>query len=231
VRPLLVVVSDVGSQQPHQLAPAEHQRPVQTLRADGLDPPRSSGVRFWSPDWGWRTSAPSLQKTVEALVNLASWSRSSNLIDEPCSARSLPELLACWVAHAASGLAVTPATMPRLLLSWTNDSIDSVLSRIVSTVQEVAGDDRLGLGWQEPRPGGPGASWRRAEAVSSQRGPGRGGAHPDAELAERSGDPDAAHRGLCRASRRLRSAISGSIGGRPGVRPLRWLHVRRTRSR
>jgi hypothetical protein len=37
VRPLLVVVPDIGTQNPKQMPPPEHQRPVKTLRTlDGV---------------------------------------------------------------------------------------------------------------------------------------------------------------------------------------------------
>src|SRR5215211_5050164 len=58
--------------------------------------------------------------------------------------------------------------------------------------EEVAGDDHLGLGSEELGPGGPGASWRRTQAVSPQQRPDCRGADPDAELAELPGDSDAA---------------------------------------
>jgi hypothetical protein len=50
VRSLLVVVADVAARQPQQMAPPEHQRPVQTLRAHGLDPPLSMGIRLRRPN-------------------------------------------------------------------------------------------------------------------------------------------------------------------------------------
>jgi hypothetical protein len=52
---------------------------------------------------------------------------------------------ACWVTHAEWGVAVTPARTTRLVLRWMKNSTYRVLSQIVSTVKQVAGNDRLGL--------------------------------------------------------------------------------------
>src|SRR6266498_4525943 len=62
--------------------------------------------------------------------------------------------------------------------------------------EEVTGHDPRGLHPKELRPARSGVSRRRAQAVASQQGPDRRGAHPDAELAQLPADPHAAPPGI-----------------------------------
>jgi len=66
-------------------------------------------------------------------------------VDDPRSWRSIAAFRACWVTHAESGWAVTPTATTCLMLTWMKNNTYSVLSQIVSTVKQVAGNDRLGL--------------------------------------------------------------------------------------
>lgn len=50
VRPLLVVVLHVGTQDPQQMPPPKHQHPVETFRTHGLHPPLGIGVGLRRPD-------------------------------------------------------------------------------------------------------------------------------------------------------------------------------------
>jgi hypothetical protein len=97
VRSLLVVVADVAAQESQHPAPAQHQRPVQTLHADALHPSLGVGVRSRRPDRrADDLCALGVEYLVEARVNLASWSRSRNLTDNCRSFRSIVAFLACW---------------------------------------------------------------------------------------------------------------------------------------
>ena len=53
VGPLLVVVTHVGTKDSQQMPPADHKRPVKTLRPHTLHPPLGIGVGLRSPDRGW----------------------------------------------------------------------------------------------------------------------------------------------------------------------------------
>src|SRR6266567_4452614 len=143
----------------------------------------------------------------------------------------LATFLPCWVTHAASGLAVIPARTTRLLLRWMKNSTSSVLRRIVSTVKQVARHDPLGLRFEELRPSGPRAPWRRTQAVASQQRPDRRGTNPDAQLADLPGDSDAAPSGVLPCHPHDEAATSGSIAGLPGLRPLGEVHLDRTSMR
>jgi hypothetical protein len=118
VRSLLVIVADIAAQQPPQMALAKHQRPVQALHLHGLDPPLGVGVRLRRPNRRAQHLSSLAEHLVEERVNLASWSRSRNRIDNCRSFSSIVAFLACWVTQAESGLAVTPTATTRLVLSW-----------------------------------------------------------------------------------------------------------------
>src|SRR5207245_11465419 len=66
------------------------------------------GVRMTSAPWARNTSS-------KEAVNLASWSRIRNLMEQPRSSRSIVRFRACWVIHSELGLAVAPATCTRLV--------------------------------------------------------------------------------------------------------------------
>jgi len=83
------------------------------------------------------TFAPSVWNTSsKPPVNLASWSRSRNRVDNCRSCRSIVAFLACWVTQLESGRAVTPATTTCLVLRWMKNKTYRVCSQIVSAVKK-----------------------------------------------------------------------------------------------
>lgn len=86
MRSLLVVVADVAAQQPQKMEPAEHQRPVQTLCANSLEPPLDAGVRLRRPDRGLEDlSALAPEYVVEEASELGVVVAQQNLTDTPRS--------------------------------------------------------------------------------------------------------------------------------------------------
>lgn len=65
MRPLVVVVPDVGTQEPDQMPPAKHQHPVKALRTHGRHPPLGIGVR---PQRLYRSSDDLRTLTTEHFV-------------------------------------------------------------------------------------------------------------------------------------------------------------------
>jgi hypothetical protein len=221
VRPLLVVVADVATQQPQQMAPATHQRPVQTLRPHGPDPALGRGIRLRRPDRG-SERLPSL--ATEHLVEGASELGVVVAEQNPCRQvlivqvhRGIPCLLArpCRI-RVGCDLGRTT----RLMLSWMKNSTNNVLSRIVSTVKKSHATI-------------PSACTRRNCA---QLGPHRRGAEPrpcrrssvlivvaPTRIPSLRSSPQILtqpHRAFSLAIRTMSSAICGSIDGLPGVRSL-----------
>src|SRR6266487_2927379 len=121
------------------MAPAKHQRPVQTLRAHGLDPALGIGVRLrrQRPD---RRADDLPFPAVEHLVGPGS--ELGVVVAEHESHRHAPIAqlhrgVPCLLGdHAVSGCAVTSVATTRLVLSWMKNHTWRVLSRIVSTVKK-----------------------------------------------------------------------------------------------
>ncbi len=129
----------------------------------------------------------------------------------------MARLRACWVTHAESGWAVTPAMWTRLVESSMKNSTKSVLSITVSTVKKSVA--RMPDAWVRrnarqfgsgPREAGPSPERRRIEriVVAPMRIPSLRSSpwmrrHPQ--------------RRFSRPSRRIRARISGSVWGRPGL--------------
>jgi hypothetical protein len=99
-----------------EMAAAEDQQPVQTIRADGANEALGVGVRLRCADRSVDYSMPSLRKTSsKEAANLLSrsWIRNRIRSNRPVKLR----LRACWVAQAPVGLVVQPAKWTRRLLS------------------------------------------------------------------------------------------------------------------
>ena len=109
MRPLGVVVVDVDAEHPFEVAAAEDQEPVQTLRADGPDEALSDRVAFGARTGVFTVRIFWLRKTSskEPLYLL---SRSRIRKRTSWSAKSRPWLRACWVTQAPVGFVVQPAS-------------------------------------------------------------------------------------------------------------------------
>src|SRR6266496_6411890 len=143
------------------------------------------------------TSARSVRNTLsKARVNLASWSRSRNRVDNSRSFNSIVAFLACWVTQVESGWAVTPTATTCLVLTWMKNKTYRVCSQIVSTVRKSQATIPSAWPRRNCAQVGPVRSWRRTQAVLSQQRPDGRGAYPNAELAQLPADPHAAPPGI-----------------------------------
>lgn len=134
----LVVVGDVARGYPFEVAPAEHQNPVQALSSGGADEAlRGARIALGARIGVGMTATSSVRRTSSKdAVNFESWSRIRYRLD--CSGeRSRTErFLACWVTHAESGCAVTPASVTRRVARSITNRTYITISRMVSTVKK-----------------------------------------------------------------------------------------------
>ncbi len=95
--------------------------------------------------------------------NLASRSRINNRARQPASSRSMTRFRAAWITHAAVGWPVAPRTRMRRV--WVLDDRQHLHVGAGEShgLQEVTRQQRLGLGAQEPGPGGGGTLERRID--------------------------------------------------------------------
>src|SRR4029450_10459689 len=100
----------------------------------------------------------------KASVNFGSRSRIKNL---PClmrSAKSMSRLRACWVTHAPVGLVVTPRMWTRAAGNLDHKQHVQTPEQHRVDVEEVAGQDPLGLRGQELPPAQARAAGRPVDA-------------------------------------------------------------------
>jgi hypothetical protein len=195
VRPLLVVVANIATQQPQQMAPPEQQRPVQTVRPFSLDPALGVGIRLRRPD---RRSEDLPTLATEHVVE--GTSELGIVVAEQKPDRHSP------IAEIHRGIPGLLSDPRRVRLGRDPGENDPPATEVdeaqpVEDLEpdrlhrvQVARHDALGLGSQELRPGRAGASRRWAHAVSSQQRPDGRGIQADAELAQLPTDALAAHR-------------------------------------
>ena len=114
MRPLGVVVVDVGVEHALEVTAVEDQQPVEALRADGSDEALRDRVRLRRP---YRClhdpDSPAAEDLVEGAAVLAvpvADQEAHALVDE-VEAR----LRACWVTHAPVGFVVQPPSQTRRL--------------------------------------------------------------------------------------------------------------------
>jgi hypothetical protein len=137
VRAMPVVVLDVDSKDPIQVAAPDDQQPIQALGADRPHPALRDRVRVGRldrcPQHGGALRA---EHVVEGAANLASRSRSKKRTGRLRSSNASKRLRACWVTQVPSGLAVTPARWTRRVSSSMKNNTYSRLSQTVSTVKK-----------------------------------------------------------------------------------------------
>jgi hypothetical protein len=93
----------------------------------------------------------------KALVNLASRSRMRNWNRCPASSKSKVRLRASWVSHASVGCAVTPRMWTGGWMLDDEECVEPVQGDGVE-VEQVAGEDPVGLGSEELSPRGSGSA-------------------------------------------------------------------------
>jgi hypothetical protein len=134
---MLVVMRDVGREDSVEVPAVDDQEPVETLAADGADPPFDERVRAGRP---YRCAddpdAVGAEHLVDRRCELAVAVVIKNRIGSARSTNVSMMFRACWVAHSPVGFAVMPARYTCRVASSMKTSAYRRPNSTVSTVKK-----------------------------------------------------------------------------------------------